>query len=97
MRFYSRLIDESVPGVRQAVPAVTTVPSAEYPRVYADGRVIFRVHLPLAKSVHVEGGQGLCAAPVPMARDADGTWTLPPTVVGFHYYWFNVDCTVRHS
>ena len=43
MRFYNQLINESLPGAEQAVPATTTVPSAEYPRVYADGRVIFRV------------------------------------------------------
>jgi len=93
MRFYSRLINESAPGDLQAVPAVTNVPSAEYPRVYADGRAIFKVHLPEAKSVRLEGGQGLCASPVAMVKDANGNWsvTLPPTVPGFHYYWFNVD------
>lgn len=93
MRFYDELINESLPGAAQAVPATTTVPSAEYPRVYADGRVIFRVYLPFAESVQLEGGQGLCRAPVPMTRDAGGNWsvTLPPTVMGFHYYWFNVD------
>jgi enterochelin esterase family protein len=93
MKFYDRLINESAPGNLQAVPAVTNVASAEYPRVYADGRAIFRVHLPQANSVRLEGGQGLCPSPVPMVKDADGTWsvTLPPTVPGFHYYWFNVD------
>jgi enterochelin esterase family protein len=95
VRFYNELINESLPGAAQAVPATTTVPSAKYPRVYADGRVIFRVHLPFAKSVQLEGGQGLCSAPVPMTKDADGNWTvtLAPTVMGFHYYWFNVDGT----
>jgi enterochelin esterase-like enzyme len=95
VRFYNELINESLPGAAQAVPATTTVPSAEYPRVYADGRVIFRVHLPFAKAVQLEGGQGLCTAPVPMTRDANGNWsvTLAPTVMGFHYYWFNVDGT----
>jgi len=95
MRFYNQLINESLPGAAQAVPATTTVPSAEYPRVYADGRVIFQVHLPFAKAVQLEGGQGLCPAPVPMTRDAEGNWTvtLAPTVMGFHYYWFNVDGT----
>ena len=95
VRFYNQLINESLPGAEQAVPATTTVPSAEYPRVYADGRVIFRVHLPFANSVQLEGGQGLCPGPVPMTKDADGNWnvTLAPTVMGFHYYWFNVDGT----
>jgi enterochelin esterase family protein len=93
MRFYNQLIDESAPGALQAVPAATNVPSAEYPRVYADGRAIFRIQLPLAKSVILEGGQGLCPKPVPLTKDADGVWsvTIPPTVMGFHYYWFNVD------
>lgn len=93
MRFYDHLINESAPGALQAVPAATNIPSAEYPRVYADGRAIFRVHLPHAASVQLEGGQGLCARPVPLTRDSDGNWsvTLAPTVVGFHYYWFNVD------
>jgi enterochelin esterase-like enzyme len=95
MRFYDQMINESAPGALQAVPAVTNVPSAEYPRVYADGRVTFRVHLPWAQNVRLEGGQGLCPSPVPMKKDADGNWcvTLAPTVMGFHYYWFNVDGT----
>ena len=93
MKFYDQLIDESAPGAMQAVPATTNVRAAEYPRVYADGRVTFRAQFPTAKSVQLEGGQGLCSAPVPMSKDADGSWgvTLPPTVMGFHYYWFNVD------
>jgi len=95
MRFYDEIINESRPGDRQAVPAATNVPSAEFPRVYADGRVVFKVHLPFAKSVQLEGGQGLCRKPIPMSKDADGNWTvtLGPTVMGFHYYWFNVDGT----
>lgn len=95
MRFYDEMINESAPGALQAVPAVTNVPSAEYPRVYADGRVTFRVHLPSAQNVGLEGGQGLCSSPVPMKKDAEGIWsvTLAPTVMGFHYYWFNVDGT----
>jgi len=93
MRFYDQLIDESAPGALQAVPATTNVPSAEYPRVYADARVTFRVNLPFAQSVQLEGGQGLCAKSIPMTKDADGNWTLTlsPRVMGFHYYWFNVD------
>jgi len=93
MRFYNQLINESAPGAQQAVPAVTNVPSADYPRIYADGRVTFRVKLPGAQSVQLEGGQGLCSKPVPLTKDGEGNWsvTLPPTVMGFHYYWFNVD------
>jgi enterochelin esterase-like enzyme len=93
MRFYDELVDESLPAERQTVPAITNVPQAEYPRVYADGRVIFRIRLPLAKSVYLGGGQGLCQAPVPMKRDSQGVWslTIGPVTTGFHYYWFNAD------
>jgi len=92
-RFYGRLINESAPGDLQAVPAVTNAGSAEFPKVYADGRAIFKGNFPDAKSVRLEGGQGLCPTPAAMLKDSDGTWsvTLPPTVPGFHYYWFNVD------
>jgi enterochelin esterase-like enzyme len=93
MRFYDSPINESLPGASQAVPAATNVPSAEYPRVYADGRVIFRLRMPFAQSVELEGGQGLCRAPIPMIKDEEGVWnlTIGPSVTGFHYYWFNVD------
>jgi len=95
MRFYDQPIDESAPGEKQAVPATTNVPSAEYPRVYADGRVIFRLRMPSAQSVQLEGGQGLCQKPVPMVKGENGVWnlTIGPTLTGFHYYWFNVDGT----
>ncbi len=93
MRFYDHIINESAPGALQTVPAVTNVPSAEYPRVYADGRVTFQVHLPQAHTVQLEGGQGLCEKPVSLTRDSEGNWsvTMAPRVMGFHYYWFNVD------
>jgi enterochelin esterase-like enzyme len=93
MRFYDQPIDESAPGEKQAVPADSNVPSAEYPRVYADGRAVFRLRMPSAQSVHLEGGQGLCQAPILMMKDADGVWhlTTGPSLTGFHYYWFNVD------
>jgi len=98
VKFYDRLINESAPGAQQAVPATTNVPSAEYPRVYADGRVTFRVRLPGAKSVRLEGGQGLCSSPVTMTKDQDyWTTTLAPVVMGFHYYWFNVDGIVMND
>jgi enterochelin esterase-like enzyme len=93
MTFYDSPINESLPGAGQAVRAVTNVPSAEYPRVYADGRAIFQLRMPSAKSVQLEGGQGLCQGPIPMVKNAEGVWnlTIGPSATGFHYYWFNVD------
>src|SRR6185437_6625929 len=93
MEFYNSPINESLPGASQAVPAVTNMPLAEYPRVYAYGRVIFQLRMPSARSVRLEGGQGLCQGSVPMTKNADGMWslTIGPSVTGFHYYWFDVD------
>jgi enterochelin esterase-like enzyme len=85
--------DESLPAIYRAVPATSNVPSAEYPRLYADGRATFRLRMPFAKSVQLSGGQGLGRVPFPMTKDADGVWTvtIPPATVGFHYFWFSVD------
>ena len=75
------------------MPATSNVPSAGFPRLYADGRAAFRIRIPSAKSVQLDGGQGLGVGPFPMTKDADGVWsvTIPPATVGFHYYWFTVD------
>jgi enterochelin esterase-like enzyme len=85
--------DESLPAIYRSVPATTNVPSADYPRLYADGRAMFRLRMPSAKSVQLNGGQGLGRVPFPMSKDADGVWSvaIPPATVGFHYYWFVVD------
>jgi enterochelin esterase family protein len=85
--------DESLPAIYRSVPATSNVPSADYPRLYADGRATFRLRFPSAKSVQLNGGQGLGRVPFPMTQDADGVWSvmIPPAIVGFHYYWFSVD------
>jgi enterochelin esterase-like enzyme len=85
--------DESLPAIYRSEPATSNAPSADYPRLYADGRAAFRLRFPSAKSVQLYGGQGLGRVPFPMTKDADGVWsvTIPPAVVGFHYYWFSVD------
>jgi enterochelin esterase-like enzyme len=77
-------------------PAATNVPRAEYPKVYPDGRVSFRIKAPDAKSVRVQPGgadNGLGKRAFDMDRGADGTWsvTTPPAAPGFHYYWLVVD------
>src|ERR1700722_19409254 len=79
-----------------SVPAPSNVRGAEYPRVYPDLRVAFRLKAPDAKQVQLQPGgddNGLGKGPIEMVRAADGMWgvTLPPVVPGFHYYWFLVD------
>ena len=73
-------------------PATSTVLNAQYPRVYPDGRVLFRLVAPKAASVQL-GGAGLGATTYDMVKGEDGAWTvtIPPAVPGFHYYWFIVD------
>jgi enterochelin esterase family protein len=74
-------------------PATSSVLNAQYPRVYPDGRVMFRLVAPNASKVQLNGVTGLGAIPFDMTKGADGAWTvtIPPAVPGFHYYWFVVD------
>jgi enterochelin esterase-like enzyme len=77
-------------------PASSNVRGAEYPRVHSDSRVTFRLKAPGAQKVQVQPGgadNGLGKGPFDMAKGADGVWTFttPPVVPGFHYYWFLVD------
>jgi enterochelin esterase-like enzyme len=69
-------------------PASSNIPGAEYPRVHDDLRVTFQLKAPDAKKVQVR-----LAQTYDMTRSEDGTWgvTIPPQVVGFHYYKFVVD------
>ena len=72
-------------------PAASNLMNAAYPRVFADRRVMLRLAAPNAAKVQLAGA--LTAAPLDMAKGADGAWTVttPPVVPGFHYYWFMVD------
>jgi enterochelin esterase-like enzyme len=73
-----------------AVPAVSNVPGAQSPSIHSDRRITFSLKAPDATSLQVAGGDGLGMGPFPMTKGTDGTWsvTTPPSVPGFHYYWF---------
>jgi enterochelin esterase-like enzyme len=77
----------------QASPASSNVPNAQTPSVHADRRITFTLRAPDARSVQVAGGDGLGVGPFPMTRGSEGLWsaTTPPSVPGFHYYWFVLD------
>ena len=70
-------------------PASTNIVGQDYPRVHADNRVTFRLKAPDAQKVQVSLGN----TNLDMQKDADGVWsvTVPPQVVGFHYYYLIVD------
>lgn len=82
----SALADESS-------PASSNVPGALTPSIHPDRRITFTLAAPDALSVAVAGGDGLGKGPFPMTKAADGSWnvTTPPSVPGFHYYWFVLD------
>jgi enterochelin esterase family protein len=69
-------------------PASTNVMGAQYPGVHSDCRVTFQLKAPDAQQVQVRLGKV-----DDMEKGADGVWsvTLPPQVVGFHYYSLIVD------
>jgi enterochelin esterase family protein len=68
-----------------ARPASSNAPGQEYPKVDAEGRAIFRVYAPDAKSVRVFNTD--------LVKGDDGYWTGTTRVLdpGFHYYQVTVD------
>jgi enterochelin esterase family protein len=72
------------------VPAISNVPGAQAPRIHSDRRITFTLKAPDATNLQVAGGDGLGMGPFAMTKGTDGTWsvTTPPSVPGFHYYWF---------
>jgi enterochelin esterase family protein len=72
-------------------PSALNIPGAPYPCVHPDRRVTFRVSAPEAQKVQVRLG-----GPHEMTKGSDGLWmvTIPPQVIGFHYYTIAVDGAV---
>jgi enterochelin esterase-like enzyme len=75
------------------LPATSNVPGAPTPGIHPDGSITFTLEAPDARTVEVDGGDGLGTGPFPMAKNPAGIWsvTTPPAVPGFHYYWFVLD------
>ena len=78
---------QAFPG--NTVKADNCLPGKSYPRIYDDGRVIFRLYAPDANEVLVD----ITGKKFPMHKDEDGFWsvTTDPIVEGFHYYALNID------
>jgi enterochelin esterase-like enzyme len=85
-------IGQSTPArtAEEAMPAASNVPGAQTPAIHSDRRITFSLKAPDATSLQVAGGDGLGMGPFPMTKETDGSWsvTTPPSVPGFHYYWF---------
>jgi len=69
-------------------PAPTNIVGQDYPRIHSDLSVTFQVKAPDAQKVQLQLGKIY-----DMTKDADGVWsvTVPPQVVGFHYYYLIID------
>ncbi|MFC4164267.1 alpha/beta hydrolase-fold protein [Epilithonimonas zeae] len=65
----------------------------EFPKIDADRNAQFKVYFPDAKSVILEGGDGMQNVKSTTTKDKEGFWNIStsPLEIGFHYYWFNVD------
>ncbi len=72
-------------------PSPLNIPGAPYPCIHSDRSVTFRVEAPAAQKVQVRLGGAH-----DMTKGSDGLWmvTIPPQVVGFHYYSIVVDGAV---
>lgn len=59
----------------------------------AERKAEFRVYFPDAKSVILDGGDGMKSIKSSASKDKNGFWNISttPMEIGFHYYWFNVD------
>ncbi len=68
---------------------VTNINRSGFPRVLADGSVMFRVNAPQAQSVQID----LCGTKYDMQKSDGGVWTVTtkPQVPGFHYYFLLID------
>ena len=82
------------PFLRETFPEgsyspVTNVNRNSYPRVLADGSVMFRITAPEAQKLQID----LCGTKYDMQRDERGVWrtTTAVQVPGFHYYSLVVD------
>lgn len=72
-----------------SISPTTNINRNSYPRVLADGSVMFRLVAPQAESIKVDlGGRQW-----EMDKAADGSWsvTTGPQVPGFHYYSLIID------
>ncbi|UQB68801.1 alpha/beta hydrolase-fold protein [Epilithonimonas zeae] len=65
----------------------------EFPKIDNDRKARFKVYFPDAKSVILEGGDGMQNVKSTTTKGKEGFWNIStsPLEIGFHYYWFNVD------
>jgi len=85
--FMGEIYAQNSDELANSKPASTNIVGAEYPRVDAQRRVIFRLRAPEAQTISVSLGNA------PLAKGEDGFWTgtTPPQDPGFHYYTLKIN------
>ncbi|SHG15347.1 alpha/beta hydrolase-fold protein [Chryseobacterium vrystaatense] len=80
-------------------PSLTVLPGKEFPKIDTERKAEFRVYFPDAKSVILDGGDGMKSVQSSASKDKDGFWNIStsPMEIGFHYYWFEVDGQRRND
>ncbi|WP_084680268.1 alpha/beta hydrolase-fold protein [Chryseobacterium luteum] len=73
--------------------SATALGGKEFPKVDPERKVLFQAYFPDAKSVILDGGDGMKNVKSTASKNKDGVWNIStsPMEIGFHYYWFNVD------
>lgn len=71
----------------------TVLSGKEFPKIDAERKAEFQVYFPDAKSVILDGGDGMKSIKSSASKGENGFWNIStsPMEIGFHYYWFNVD------
>ncbi|MET3538937.1 alpha/beta hydrolase-fold protein [Chryseobacterium limigenitum] len=71
----------------------TALEGKVFPKINTERQAQFKVYFPDAKSVVLDGGDGMQDLKSVIAKDRNGFWNISTSSmeIGFHYYWFNVD------
>jgi enterochelin esterase-like enzyme len=72
----------------EGVPLPTNIPGQQYPMIFPDNRVMFRIKAPDAKKMQID-----LVKKYDMVKDTGGYWvvTTDPVGEGFHYYSLLID------
>ncbi|WP_261511920.1 alpha/beta hydrolase-fold protein [Chryseobacterium paludis] len=91
--FLSFILFSSIAFSQTYTITSTALPGKAFPKIDAERKAKFRVYFPDAKSVTLDGGDGMKSIKSLVSKDKDGFWNISttPLEIGFHYYWLNVD------
>jgi enterochelin esterase family protein len=91
--FLSLILFSSLVFSQTYKTSATVLPGKEFPKIDSERKAEFRVYFPDAKTVTLDGGDGMQGIKSISSKDENGFWNISttPLEIGFHYYWLNVD------